>query len=174
MFVRKRKSGNQLLESYRDEHGKVKQRVIANLGPHESPAAALEALRGELEALGSERIREAEQRVAVAEARIKAIYGEGLDEWHDGEIPPLAEVLEKAREAALSYKWGGTDAWDDYADSFASYDEEGEPVELDNFIWSLRKLKALREEERGAWGAIEPKASNLRERIGILEAVVSK
>jgi len=60
LFIRKRLSSrskrgrpgfsHQVLESYRHD-GKIKHRVICNLGPHATPEEALEACVAELEAL---------------------------------------------------------------------------------------------------------------------------
>jgi hypothetical protein len=109
MFVRKRANGNQLLEAYRDEEGKKRNRVVCSLGEHETPEAALEAAEAELEAL-LERPRRAARRVATYEERFKDDYAEGLAKWHGGEIPPLEEVLELARgihaQAGYDPAWG--------------------------------------------------------------------
>jgi hypothetical protein len=47
MFIRKRGGSHQLIETYRD-HGKVKQRQIANLGPCETIADAIDYWEREL------------------------------------------------------------------------------------------------------------------------------
>jgi hypothetical protein len=47
MFIRKRGSSHQLLESYRHD-GTVRHRTVCNLGPHPTPRAALKACTAEL------------------------------------------------------------------------------------------------------------------------------
>jgi hypothetical protein len=53
MFVKKRGDSHQLVENYRDESGKHRQRVICNLGQHPSAKLALDAAFLELESLKS-------------------------------------------------------------------------------------------------------------------------
>jgi len=170
MFVRKRAGGNQLLESYRDpETGKPKQRVICNLGEHESPEEALEAARAELDELLRE-VHVAEARVAGLKAGIKEDYARPLEKWHGGEVPPLEVVLDKAREMVRQY--GGYDGEESYIGDFATYDRFG-PVQLEDFIWTLRELEDLRARARAARAGVKPKERKLRERIAVLERVLS-
>jgi hypothetical protein len=178
MFVRKRASGNQLLESYRDpETGKPKQRVICNLGEHESPEEALEAARAELDELLRE-VHVAEARVAGLEAGIKEDYARPLEKWHGGEVPPLEVVLDKAREMVRHYGGYdgdldyGYDGEESYIGNFATYDRFG-PVQLEDFIWTLRELEDRRARARAARAAVKPKERKLRERIAVLERVLS-
>jgi hypothetical protein len=174
MFVKKRKGRNLLVESYR-ENGKVRQRTIVNLGEHESPEEALEALRAEVDGLLEEpSALEAEAR--RFEARLSAQYVRGLMKWHDGEVPPLSKALEMAQKAVryVDYDWGSYDpALEDiagYALDFVGTDGK----DLSVFLWKVRELEERREEARAAWEAVAPQARALRERIATLEGVVTK
>jgi hypothetical protein len=180
MFVRKRANGNQLLEAYRDEEGKKRNRVVCSLGEHETPEAALEAAEAELEAL-LERPRRAARRVATYEERFKDDYAEGLAKWHGGEIPPLEEVLELARgihaQAGYDPAWGRKmDPFlegSEYAMDFIIYNGY-EAIELHEYIWDLRDLEKVRAEAQAAWDAGAPERRRLEERIAALKAVVSE
>ncbi len=170
MFVRKRASGNQLLESYRDpETGKPKHRVICNLGKHGTPEEALEGAREELDALLHEARRE-EIYAEALEWTIKNTYSRGLDLWHGGEIPTLEEVLTEAQEAAKSGVWGDGDPYADAFDVVGGFDTRG----LAEFIWELRRLYTARERARVLREKVAPKERKLREKIAMLEDVVAK
>jgi phage shock protein A len=160
MFVRKRKGGNQLIESYRDEAGKPRQRVVCNLGKHATPEEALEAARAELAALLAEP-RRLEERIKRTEDFIRVPYERALDEWHGGEVPTLASVLEMAQRD-LNEMTG-------YADSFVgSHDND-----LSEFIWDMRELENARTKAREAYKVVADKADALRERIATLEGVLA-
>jgi chromosome segregation ATPase len=175
MFVRKRASGNQLIEAYRDENGNPRQRVVCNLGKHDTPEAALEALRAELDGL-LEEPRELEAQAARFEAWLSTRYVRGLMKWHDGEVPPLSEALQMAQKAVayVDYEWGSYNpALEDiagYALDFVGTDGK----DLSDFLWKVRELEEMREEARDARQEVEPKVRTLQERISTLEAVVSK
>src|SRR5215208_7514226 len=122
MFIRKRKGGNQLLETYR-ENGKVRQRVICNLGHFESAEEALEAAELEL----------AEHPATRFEDRLKSEYAYALEKWHEGEIPPLESVIEHARAALV------TAADSEYARDF----DGGWSLDLSDFVHEVRELEGL-------------------------------
>jgi hypothetical protein len=170
VFVRKRASGNQLLESYRDpETGKPKHRVICNLGKHGTPEEALEGAREELDALLHEARRE-EIYAEALEWTIKNTYSRGLDLWHGGEIPTIEEVLTEAQEAAKSEVWGDGDPYADAFDVVRGFDTRG----LAEFIGELRRLYAARERAHAHRESTAPQERKLREKIALLEDVVSK
>ena len=174
MFVRKRPSGNQLLESYR-EGGKVRQRVVFNLGQHETPEAALAEAEAELAALEAE-VQAAEARVdRRVEEWIKPQWQHGLDEWHDGEIPTLAEVIELASKQLKPVRYGERAAdpsmqHSEYAQAFVgTYGDD-----LSEFIWDLRDLEDLKAEASTVRADAEPHAIILRNQIELLRGVVSE
>ena len=70
-FVRKRGSSHQLIESYR-EGGKVRQRVIANLGPWATPEEALHGWAPYVERLES-KLRDREEHLAAADRHVAAM-----------------------------------------------------------------------------------------------------
>jgi hypothetical protein len=99
MFVRRRGRSHQLIQGYR-EGGRVRQRIIANLGPHPSVEAAAAAdpqrfghlLRGD--PVVSDVVPDADLRWAASELR--RIYDEGTEEDRATEQPeetPQAFVL---------------------------------------------------------------------------------
>jgi len=172
MFVRKRPSGNQLLESYR-EGGKSRQRVIFNLGHHETPEAALTEAETELEALQG-KVEAAEARVdRHVEEWIKPRWQHGLEEWHDGEIPTLEDVIERARGAVLTRRYGDSSLdpnlqHSDYAQAFVGIHGD----DLSEFIWDLRNLEDLKAEASAVREDAEPHAIILRNQIELLRGVV--
>jgi hypothetical protein len=179
MFVRKRAGGNQLVESYRDDAGRPRQRVVCNLGKHETPEEALEAARSELEDLLAEP-RRLERSIARNEAYLKKQYARGLERWHGGGLPPLEEVIEMASERVKPVDY--RDNWPrdtnlehvDYVKDFVL----GYGRDLSDFIWELRDREEWKEEARAAREAVAQEESALRERIatleGVLKGVVSK
>jgi hypothetical protein len=173
MFVRKRASGNQLIEAYRDENGNPRQRVVCNLGEHETPEEALEAAKVELDELLA-KPRKLEAHAARYEERMKEEFEYPLQKWHGGEIPPLAEVLERAAglvELARSGYPSDPNLEDsEYAADFV--DTWG--WDVSDFVLDVRELEELREEAREAREAVEPEERSLRERIATLEGVVSE
>ena len=167
MFVRTRGNSNQLIEKYRDEGGKSRQRVVCSLGTYETPKAALFAARNELGTLEGQAYSAVEARVEL-EGYIKSTFPRGLARHHGGEIPAFGDALARASRAAR-----GEVEYDDYAFDFGGEDAEGY-VELEDFIKALRELEELREDVRTAWAETAPRAHELRERIALLEDVVSR
>lgn len=173
MFVRKRPSGNQLLESYR-ENGKVRQRVVFNLGHHENPEAALAEAEAELEEL-EERVEAAEGLVQRnIEDWIKPRWRRGLEAHHGGKVPTLEEVIELARKAVRPRRYGERSLdpnleSSDYAQAFVGMGGD----DLSEFIWDLRNLEDLKAEARTVREDVEPHAILLQGQIELLRGVVS-
>ena len=177
MFVRRRTSGNQLIESYRDADGKPRQRVVCSLGRHETPEDALGAAVEELLGVLEEPQR-AEARSVRFEERMKDQYDWQLEKWHGGEVPPLEEVIERAREG-IRPEWERYERPDErhdpaksseYARDFMGAYEE----DLAEFVYDVRELEELRAKAVVARKAVAEKEQKLRARIETLRGVVSK
>ncbi|MBA3491168.1 MAG: hypothetical protein H0T55_03705 [Rubrobacteraceae bacterium] len=180
MFVRKRASGNQLIESYRDEAGRPRQRVVCNLGKHETPEEALEEARLVLEDLLTE-ARKAEARADRFEERMREEYEMPLEKWHGGEIPALDDLIERVSKLVrpIEVRWEYPEYYDpadshEYAADFT--DSYGRGIE--EFVYDVRELEELRKKAREARQRVAPEEEKLREKIATLshigEGVVSK
>jgi hypothetical protein len=98
-FVRTKRVGDheyrQLVENYRED-GHHRQRVLAHLGHADTVENAIANTRQKLADLDASRLaeqaREAEEKAAMWERRIRREYGEQIARYHDGEIPTRAEV----------------------------------------------------------------------------------
>jgi hypothetical protein len=168
MFVR----GKRLLESFRDEDGNSRQREVLNFKPHKTPEEALEAYRGELEHL---RARASE--AAEMEEYVKETWTRGLQEYYEGEIPPLAVVVGRALTEMSEHPPEDFVAADTHEPFHTGYTEsfmevaEDRTLDLSDFIEALRTLEGRRDIAGQAEEDIHP----LEEKITILEgAVVQK